>query len=211
MGDRDEPMGNPAEAGVTDQGSGEPVAAADAGVGTEAAGEARAEVSAETPESLQQRVATLEAELRERREDLLRERAEVENFKRRMQREKTEALRYALEPLVRDLLPVVDNLERALAHAETAAVVDGVKMVHKGLVDALTRGGVERVDSVGQPFDPNLHEAIAQVDSAECAPGAVVAQFQPGYRLHDRLVRPAMVTVNARKAEAPVATGQDSD
>jgi len=207
MGDRDEPTGNPADAGGTDQGGGEPVAEA---VG-EAGYDEGSEGSGEAPVSLEQRIAALEGELRERREDLLRERAEVENFKRRLQRDKAEALRYALEPLVRDLLPVVDNLERALAHAETAAVVDGVKMVHKGLLDALTRGGVERVDSVGQPFDPNLHEAIAQVDSAECAPGAVVAQFQPGYRLHDRLVRPAMVTVNARKAEAPVATGQDSD
>lgn len=207
MGDRDEPMGNPAEAGVTDQGSGEPVAEAVGDAGADGGSEG----SGEAPVSIEQRVAALEAELRERREDLLRERAEVENFKRRIQRDKAEALRYALEPLVRDLLPVVDNLERALAHAETAAVVDGVKMVHKGLLDALARGGVERVDSVGQPFDPNLHEAIAQVDSAECEPGAVVAQFQPGYRLHDRLVRPAMVTVNARKAEAPVATGQDSD
>ena len=203
MGERDEPVEAPAEAAAADTdggGSGAAGGGDDAGAATEP-----------TVEALGERIAALEAELRERREDLLRERAEVENFKRRMQRDKAESLRYALEPLVRDLLPVVDNLERALEHAEAATVVDGVRLVHKGLLEALGRNGVERVDAVGQPFDPGVHEAIAQADAADCAPGAVVAQFQAGYRLHDRLVRPAMVSVNVRKAETPVASTGDSD
>lgn len=204
MGERDEPVEAPAGAAAEETGGDGSDAAAAAGGAAGAAPEP-------TAEELGGRVAALEAELRERREDLLRERAEVENFKRRMQRDKAEALRYALEPLVRDLLPVVDNLERALEHAEAAAVVDGVRLVHKGLLEALGRNGVERLDAVGQPFDPAVHEAIAQADAADCAPGAVVAQFQAGYRLHDRLVRPAMVSVNVRKAEAPVASGGDSD
>lgn len=210
MGDREEPTaGAPAEEmGPADQ-------AADI-VGTTApavddgneSGAARPDGRREDPA---ERVVELERELHERREDLLRERAEVENFKRRMQREKSEALRFALEPFLRDLLPVVDNLERALEHGESASLLDGIKLVHKGLLDALERNGVARLETVGTPFDPSLHEAISQAESAEFAPGAVMAQHQPGYKLHDRLVRPAMVTVNARKAEAPVESGENSD
>ncbi len=163
----------------------------------------------------EERIRELEANLRARDEDLLRERAEVENFKRRTNRDKAEAIRFASEPLIRELLPVVDNLERALEHAEAAgeagAVVDGVRLVHKGLVDALTRHGVARVEALGEPFDPSAHEAIAQASSDDHAPGAVVQQHQVGYRLHDRLLRPAMVSVNARKAEEPVARDPNRD
>lgn len=210
MGDREEPTaGAPAEKmGRTDE-------AAEIVDTTATAVESGNVASADRPDGGEvdpaERVAALERELHERREDLLRERAEVENFKRRMQREKSEALRFALEPLLRDLLPVVDNLERALEHGESASLLDGIKMVHKGLLDALERSGVARLDTVGTPFDPSLHEAISQAESAEFAPGAVIAQHQPGYKLHDRLVRPALVTVNARKADAPVESGENSD
>lgn len=136
---------------------------------------------------------------------LLRERAELENFKKRMHRERSEALRYATEPLLRDLLPVVDNLERAVEATRAAgdeagasqieALLRGVEMVLQQLTETLERHGVSRVAGVGEPFDPNHHEAVAHVESDEAAPGAVLEQYRAGYRLHDRLLRPAQVTV----------------
>ena len=133
----------------------------------------------------------------------LRERAENENFKRRMQRDKSEALRFANEPLVRDILPVLDNLERALSHAQAGSggqsLVDGVTLVARAFLETLEKHGVSRVSAKGQPFDPTKHEAMAQVDSTEVAPNTVVEEYTPAYMLHDRLLRPALVTV----AKAP--------
>ncbi len=136
---------------------------------------------------------------------LLRERAELENFKKRMHREKVEALRYATEPLLRDLLPVVDNIELAIQAAKAAgdqpgarqieALLTGVEMVLHQFTEVLERHGVNRVSSVGEPFDPSRHEAVAHVESDEAAPGAVLEQYRAGYRLHDRLLRPAQVSV----------------
>jgi molecular chaperone GrpE len=151
--------------------------------------------------------ADLEVKLRDAEDRHLRDRAELENFKRRSQRERSEALRYACEGLLRDLLPVVDNLERALrAAAEssgegangsgaTAALVAGVELVQRQLLDALERHGVTRIDARGQPFEPALHEAVFRVESDQAAPGTVVDELAPGYRLHDRLLRAAQVSV----------------
>jgi len=211
MGDRDDAVEGTVEAAANGPVGGEATSPEPA-AGTEAAAAAGTEAAAAAaPETLAARVTALEAGLRERNEDLLRERAEVENFKRRMLREKTDSLRFALEPLLRDLFPIVDNLERALQHADAAAVVDGVQLVLKSLHGTLARHGVERVEADGHRFDPNVHEAIAQVESPDHAAGAVVQQHQVGYRLHERLLRPAMVTVNARKAAVPVESGKDSD
>lgn len=142
-----------------------------------------------------------------------RECAELQNFKRRMQREKSEALRFATEPLVRDLMAVVDNLERAINHAEgnETSLVEGVKLVLKTLLEVLERHGVKRIDAGAAPFDPTRHEAIAQVDSPDHEPGQVVAQHQCGYLLHDRLLRPAMVTVCGRKTGATVESEPKRD
>jgi molecular chaperone GrpE len=147
---------------------------------------------------------TRRAEAAEKHDLYLRERAEVENFKRRMQRERAEALRYASEPLLRDLLPVKDNLERAVRAAHEAvkgsspaagALLEGVEMVLQQLADVLGRHGVSQVPSAREPFDPSHHEALAHVESDEHAPGTVVDEHLPGYRLHDRLLRAAQVTV----------------
>jgi len=133
----------------------------------------------------------------------LRERAENENFKRRMQREKSEALRFANESLVRDILPVLDNLQRAIAHAQGGesgqSLIDGVTLVARSFLETLEKHGVSRVSAKGQPFDPTKHEAMAQVESTEVAPNTVVDEYTPAYVLHDRLLRPALVTV----AKAP--------
>jgi molecular chaperone GrpE len=135
----------------------------------------------------------------------LRERAENENFKRRMQREKSEAIRFANEPLVRDILPVLDNLERAIAHAQggsgAQSLVDGVTLVARSFLETLEKHGVSRVSAKGQTFDPTKHEAMAQVESAEVAPNTVVDEYTPAYMLHDRLLRPALVTVSKATSE----------
>ena len=170
--------------------------------------ERAAEVAIGGPEGSEERIRALEAALEVAREDArqsqdrwMRERADLENLKRRATREKADLAKFAAEGVMRDLLPVVDNLERAVAHAEGAddALLSGVKMVLKSLHDALERNGVRRVKARGALFDPAEHEAVAHVESAVHEPNAVVDEHQAGYRLHDRLLRPAMVTV----AKAP--------
>ena len=157
-----------------------------------------------------ERIRALEDELAKAREEAkqaqdrwLRERADLENVKRRAAKEKADLAKFASEGVFRDLLPVVDNLERAVAHAEEQhdPLVSGVKLVLKSLQDVLTRYGVTRVKARGALFDPAEHEAVAQVESAVHEPNAVVDEHQAGYRLHDRLLRPAMVTV--AKAPSP--------
>jgi molecular chaperone GrpE len=159
-------------------------------------------------ESVDERLRALEAELAKAREEAkqaqdrwLRERADLENVKRRAAKDKADLAKFASEGVLRDLLPVVDNLERAIAHAENQndPLLSGVKLVLKSLQDVLTRYAVTRVKARGALFDPAEHEAMAQVESAVHEPNAVVDEHQAGYRLHDRLLRPAMVTV----AKAP--------
>jgi molecular chaperone GrpE len=152
----------------------------------------------------------------------LRERAELENFKRRIQREKAEALRYANEPLLRDLLPIIDDLERAVAAARTTrgslpespaphpasleGLTAGVEMVLRKCRDVLIRVGATRLESAGKAFDPNCHEALAQIETHEHPEGTVVTEHAAGYTLHDRLLRAAQVVV----AKAPSNAGKNS-
>lgn len=175
---------------------------------------AEADASPEsTLQQLQQQLEEAQSEVRANQDRFLRERAELENFKKRMQREKAEALRFACEPLIRDILPVVDNLERAVEHGvgNGQSVLDGVRLVLKSLLDVLDRHGVKRVDAVGQPFDPSRHEAMAQVESTEHEPNHVVEQYHRGYLLHDRLLRPALVTVSRRRSAGAVESDRNSD
>lgn len=140
-----------------------------------------------------------EAEAKANYELFLRERADVENFKRRMQREQAEAVRFANEPLIRDLLPVVDNLERAVGHAQSGGngqpLVEGVALVVRSFLDTLEKYGVTRVTAKGELFDPSRHEAMAQVERADVVSNTVVDEYCPTYLLRGRLLRPALVTV----------------
>ena len=149
-------------------------------------------------------VERLRAEVASLKDRALRAQAELENFKKRSMRDKTESLRYANEGLLRALLPVIDNLQRAVDHArasrEIDALVEGVELVLRSFLDALDRHGVKPVDAHGNQFDPSRHEAIGHVESSEPA-NTVVAEHQRGYTFHDRLLRPAMVTVG--KGPAP--------
>ncbi len=169
-------------------------------------GRAGADPSAASPPEAGE-VERLRAEVAELKDRMLRERAELENFKRRQARDKSEALRFSNEGLLRDLLPILDNLHRALQHARTSreceAIANGVDMTLRALADALERHGVKIVEALGRPFDPAHHEAIGQVES-EHPPNTVVDEHQRGYLLHDRLLRPALVTVG----KPPAGSGE---
>jgi len=152
-------------------------------------------------------LAAAREEARQNHERWLRERADLENLKRRMERERTESAKFANERILRDLLPVVDNLERALSHVQGGGdgqpLVQGVELVLKALLDVLERHGVKRIETGGARFDPAHHEAMAHVETAEHVPNAVVAEHQAGYRLNDRLLRPALVSVAKAPASDP--------
>ncbi len=160
----------------------------------------------------------LEDQLRQAEERVLRTAAEAENFKKRLQREKEEQTRYANETFMRDLLPVMDNLERALQHSATApnqeGLLEGLSMTLKGFTDTLARFGCTALKAIGKTFDPNFHEAVSQEESSKVEPGTVLKELQKGYMLKDRLLRPAMVIVSKpaseserdRKDQAPAET-----
>jgi molecular chaperone GrpE len=150
--------------------------------------------------SLREQLEAAQAERHANRENWLRTQAELENYRKRVQREMDEARRYQVLPLARDVLPVVDNLRRAIAVAEEGGdrtgLVDGIRLVLKQLEDTLSRHDVKPIEAAGQPFDPNLHEALQQVPSAEQPPMTVLQEYQRGYRLHDRVIRPSQVVVS---------------
>lgn len=130
----------------------------------------------------------------------LRAQAELENLRKRTQREAEETRKYAALSLVRDLLPGLDNLSRAIAAGQTTnrdELIQGVELVYRQLSDALARHGVVPIDAAGKPFDPNRHEAIQQVPSAELEPMTVLEEAERGYMLHDRVVRPSRVIVSS--------------
>jgi molecular chaperone GrpE len=140
-----------------------------------------------------------QAEVGRIRDQLLRTAADYDNFRKRTRREVEDAQKRGKEELLRELLPVFDNLERAAIHAGQAtdakAVADGVAMVLKQFQDTLGKVGIKRIAAVGSVFDPSLHEAIQQVETSEHPAGTIVAEVQPGYALGDRLVRASMVVV----------------
>ncbi len=138
---------------------------------------------------------------------LLRTTADLENFKKRAVREKQDAIRFANEGLLTRLIPALDNLDMALAAAQNAdgATVDslrtGIAMIYNQLKNALAETGLEEIDATHQPFNPNLHEAVSQEESSETPEGHVIRQLRKGYKLRERLIRPASVVV-ARKPAA---------
>ncbi len=157
-------------------------------------------------EAAEARVAELQTQLKSQRETALRAAADLDNARKRAQRELAEGTRFANERLLKDFLPVLDNLERALgqgsATADWGSLEQGLQMTRKQFEDTLLRHGARPLVTLGQPFDPNLHEAIGTVESAEAAPNTVVAEVLRGWTLNDRLVRPALVSV----ARSPVVT-----
>ena len=150
-------------------------------------------------ESVPSDSAKMQQDLAEANERVLRVQAELENYRKRARREMEEERRYALLPFARDLLTVVDNLERALAAAQQddgSGLREGVQMVATQLQNVLSQHQCVRIETVGQPFDPNVHQAIAQEASHEFPAGTVTREAQSGYKLFDRVIRPAQVFVS---------------
>lgn len=141
----------------------------------------------------------LKDENKECRDKLLRLAAEFENYKRRQAKEYDNALKYAAEDILKQLLPTIDNLERALEHHDSknpATMIEGVELTLKGLTTMLNKFGVEPIISAGQPFDPNIHEAMVMEASSEVPAQHVIREFEKGYRYKDRLLRAAKVVVS---------------
>jgi molecular chaperone GrpE len=138
------------------------------------------------------------------RDQLLRTAADFDNFRKRSRRELADMEKRAREDLIKDLLPVFDNLERATAHAETTtdvkALADGIGLVKRQFLDTLSKIGIERINAQGTPFDPAFHEAVQQFETDEHPPGTVMHEVQAGYIQGDKLVRPAIVVVAKAKA-----------
>ena len=148
---------------------------------------------------LREQLANKKHEIQELKDRLLRLQAEFENYKKRMIREKNDFSRYALEKIINNLLPVIDNLERAVESARKKenyqALVTGIEMVLAQLLDVLKKEGLENIKALGEKFDPNKHEAVMQIESHEHSENEIAQELQKGYALNDRVIRASMVAV----------------
>lgn len=184
---------------------------AEAETAAPASGTAPSTPSSPEPQAPTDPVADAKAEAQRFKEQWMRSAADFDNFRKRSRKELEDTRKAGREELLKDLLPVFDNLERAMTSAERATEVkpvsDGLKLVLRQFVDTLGRSGITKVPTVGLQFDPGLHEAIQQVETDEHPPGTVVAEVQPGYLQGERLIRAAMVVV--AKPKMTVADADD--
>ena len=168
------------------------------------------------PEGAETVVSRMREELADTRDRLLRLQAEFENFRKRALRERQEAAQYGSQNLFKDLVSVVDNLERAIAHAresgggDLGSFLQGVELVHRELLSIFERNHVTEIEALGKPFDPSLHEAMAQVESGAVPPNTVIDVLQKGFQLRDRLVRPSRVIVAKATEGSGRSGGGDS-
>ena len=183
---------------------------------TDAPSETKEENSDKEDEALnpQSELMAKTEELQTLNDRYLRLAAEFENYKRRTQRDQGDTIRFANEKLLKDLLPTVDNLERALQcsrkQADSEGFLEGVELTYKQFLDTLEKLGVSQVASIGEPFDPAKHQAVGQIESSTIAENCIVDEYQKGYFLQDRILRPAMVTVSrAATAEDSVSDSED--
>ncbi|MGG3798185.1 nucleotide exchange factor GrpE [Metabacillus fastidiosus] len=147
-----------------------------------------------------EKIAELEAKLDEAENKMLRVQADYDNFRRRSRLDQEAAQKYRAQSLVTEIIPALDNFGRALQieadDEKTKSLLQGMEMIHKQLIQALQNEGVEVIESVGLPFDPNFHQAVMQVEDENFESNTVVEELQKGYKLKDRVIRPAMVKVN---------------
>ncbi len=176
-----------------------------------------AEVTLEVPRDvseLQNRLQEKTKEAEENYAHLLRLAADLENLKKRQERERAELLQFANENLIKELLPVVDNLERALDHgrqlAAPEALLEGIDLVYQGFLKALERFCVTPLNSVGQQFDPAFHNAVMQEEAPNAPDGSVIKELQKGYLMNQRLLRPAMVVVARNPQNDTTSSQHDS-
>ena len=157
-----------------------------------------------TKEELIDRIGATQ-ELADNNYDLyVRSQAEIENVRKRFQKDKQDLAKFANEMIIKQLLPVADNLEKAITHTTDENALDalreGIDLTLKSFLDTLEKNGVERVEALNQPFDPNFHEAVSQAENNAVEPGTVVNELQKGYTLNKRLIRPAMVVVSRKSS-----------
>ena len=160
------------------------------------------EVSDREP-TLEERAADAETKYKEMQDRYLRLNAEFDNYKKRMMRENSDRLKYFNMELIKELLPSVDNLERAISHAgdensDLENMIEGLQMVYKGMQEAFGKFGVSEIESIGKEFDPNCHQAVGMIESQEVPENHVVEECLKGYYLHDRIIRPTMVRVSGK-------------
>jgi molecular chaperone GrpE len=151
-------------------------------------------------------VEDLQAALVHAQQDVLRAQAELENFRKRLRRDYEDQLKYAALPLVRDMIPAIDNLQRALAasqsQGENSGLSEGVRLVAQQFVEILARHHCKPIESLGQPFDPNFHEALGQMPNQQYPAGVVCFEALQGYLLHDRVIRPSQVMISSGPPQA---------
>ena len=160
---------------------------------------------AEALANLEAEYEAYKAESEERHDQMLRTIAEFDNSRKRAEREKEESLKYALESFVKELIPTVDSIERAIQSTKESqdfeALAEGVEMIYKGILSTLEKRGVTPIEAVNEPFDPMQHEAIMHVESEDVPENNVIEEWQKGYMLHNRVIRPSMVSVSKGKSE----------
>ena len=212
MSKREPPKTDPTEAPAEKTGKPQARAAADTApedVADVTAGAAAGDQQPKPPEEQEAEQADpleqLRREVAEANDRALRNQAELENYRKRAARELQDVRRYGCLSLMRDLLPVLDNLHRTIRAAEqnhdTASLLEGVKLVTQQFEDVFAQHHCERIEAIHKPFDPHLHEAILQQPSAEHPPGTVMRETQTGFQLHDRVVRPSQVMVSAAEKQ----------
>ncbi len=151
------------------------------------------------PDKAAAEIAQLRGERDDLKELLLRRQAEFDNFRKRTERERTEYVQFAAMDTVKELLPVLDDFERALkVECSSPEYVKGIEMIYNRMAESLKKQGLEAIDAVGKPFDPHLHQAIERVETADAADNTVLGEFQRGYNFKGKLLRPAMVRVAVR-------------
>jgi molecular chaperone GrpE len=171
-------------------------------VAEQVAAQEEGESAQEQPADLEGALAELEEKCAYAQDQHLRVAAELQNYKRRVQQEKEQLVRFATEGLVTELIPVLDNFERAMEvdvdSPGAECLTAGVKMIHDQLHRALEAHGLERIEALGETFDPNLHEAVEREETTALPPDVVVAELAKGYRMHDRVIRPSRVRVTVK-------------
>jgi len=164
------------------------------------ASEQTEEVPEQEQDPIQVKIAELEAKLEDADNRYLRLQADFDNFRRRSRIELEASAKYRAQSVITDLLPAIDNFERAMKmeveNEQAKSLMQGVEMVYRSLLDALKNEGVEVIEAVGKEFDPHLHQAVMQAEDENYGSNIVVEEFQKGYMLKDRVIRPAMVKVN---------------
>lgn len=177
-------------------------ATAEASVAETSTAEANAEPAKVVP-SLEERLAAVEAERDQYKDLLLRKAAEFENFRRQKEREMAALIKFADKNLIKQILPIIDDLERVISNAEkflannpdVKVYVDGVRLVHQKLMKTLEARQVKRMETLGKKFDHNYHEALTQMPKADVEPETIVEEFEPGYLMHDEVIRHAKVVI----------------